>query len=232
MTTGVDTGTLHTPTQARVLAELLDPAGPRPSFDPELGPSLRAALEEALHECAQSVPEGQHLSVRKGTLGQIHTCEGHWAAMAADPFEWSGPVARGVVAHKSLELQIGLRDVLAPLDLVDVAIDRLVSAGSDWGPRDWLLDAPPAELAELRTSVADWLTKFDDTFPPLRRAWRPRLESAMTVELCEARISLRGKVDLAIGRAIGTTARVLIVDFKSGSVRRSHIDDLRFYALL
>jgi len=46
------------------------------------------------------------------------------------------------------------------------------------------------------------------------------------------RVLLRGKVDLALGRAEGTQAKVLIVDFKTGRPLPVHTDDLRFYALL
>jgi hypothetical protein len=87
-------------------------------------------------------------------------------------------------------------------------------------------------LAQVRGDAADWVVKFDDTFPPLRRAWRPRLESPLTVHLCGGRVVLRGKVDLALGRAEGTTARVLVVDFKTGRPSAGFADDLRFYALL
>ena len=42
----------------------------------------------------------------------------------------------------------------------------------------------------------------------------------------------KGKVDLSLGRRDGERARILIVDFKSGSPFHGHVDDLRFYALL
>lgn len=43
---------------------------------------------------------------------------------------------------------------------------------------------------------------------------------------------LWGKVDLALGRAAGDEARVLLVDLKTGRSHASHLDDLRFYALV
>jgi hypothetical protein len=95
-----------------------------------------------------------------------------------------------------------------------------------------LLDAPQTELAELRAAASDWVIKFEDTFPRPRRAWRPRVESPLALELCDGRIVLRGKVDLALGRAEGTRANVLIIDFKTGRMRQSHLDGLRFYALI
>jgi hypothetical protein len=146
-------------------------------------------------------------------------------------FSWSPAAARGTVAHKAVELSITLRDCPTPLDLVDLAIDRLID-GADRGISAWLLDAPAAEVAELRGAASDWVTKFQDTFPQLQRTWRPRLESSLMVELCGGRVILRGKVDLALGRAEGTQARVLIIDFKSGRALPVYAQDLRFYALL
>jgi hypothetical protein len=223
---------LLTPTQARAMTDLFGAGQSRPTFDQGLGPALRAELEEALAPIAAGLPADKTLAATKGALAHVHTCEGLWVAEAAAGFAWSTPTARGTVAHKAVELAAHLGDVPPPLDLVDLAIERLIDAGGDWGPRTWLLDAPAAELAELRGAAADWVVKFQDTFPPLRRQWRPRLESALTVELCGGAIALRGKVDLALGRAEGTEARVLIVDFKTGRLQRMHIDDLRFYALL
>ena len=214
------------------MTELFGSGQERPLFDADLGPALRRRLQEALGPVAEALPPGRTLGATKGGLARIHTCEGLWAAESGPGFTWSPPTARGVVAHKAVELAVHLSDVPPPLDLVDLAIERLIDAGGDWGPRSWLLDAPAAELAELRGAAADWVVKFQDTFPPLRRHWRPRLESALTVDLCGGSIALRGKVDLALGRAEGTEARVLIIDFKTGRMQRMHIDDLRFYALL
>ena len=221
-----------TPTQRRVLTDLLGSGQRRPLFDAELGPALRTELEAGLADLAATLPPSTTLSVNKGALGRLHTCEGLWVAEQAAGFRWSAPVARGIVAHKAVELGIHLRDVPPPHDLVDMAIERIIETGGDWGPRDWLLDAPAAELAELRGAAADWVIKFEDTFPPVRRSWRPRLESSLTVDLCDGSLALRGKVDLALGRAEGNEGRVLIVDFKTGRPSRIHIDDLRFYALL
>jgi hypothetical protein len=214
------------------MTELFGSGQERPIFDADLGPALRQQLQEALAPIAATLPSDRTLAATKGALARVHTCEGLWVAESGPGFTWSPPTARGVVAHKAVELAVHLRDVPPPLDLVDLAIERLIDAGGDWGPRSWLLDAPAAELAELRGAAADWVVKFQDTFPPLRRHWRPRLESALTVDLCGGSIALRGKVDLALGRAEGTEARVLIIDFKTGRMQRMHIDDLRFYALL
>jgi RecB family exonuclease len=220
-----------TPTQLRVAAELFDREGHRPSFDPDLGPELTRLLEEGLGPVVADRQPSDALWVSKRALGQVHACEGWLLAEQDLPFSWSAPAARGTVAHKAVELSITLRRRSAPLDLVDLALERLVESG-DKGLGTWLLDADPAELAQLRSDAADWVVKFEDTFPALRRAWRPRLESSLTVELCGGRVVLRGRVDLALGKADGSTARVLIVDFKTGRPQAVFTEDLRFYALL
>ncbi len=45
-------------------------------------------------------------------------------------------------------------------------------------------------------------------------------------------ITLGAKPDLALGRAVGHQARVLIVDLKTGQRYHRDADDLRFYALV
>lgn len=220
-----------TPTQVRVRRELFGHGSRRPSFDPGLGPRLRRFLEKRLSEVVAERCSEDPVYVGKQSLAQVHTCEGWACAQRSVPFSWSAAAATGTVAHKAVELSVTLHETPSPLDLVDLAIERLIES-TDRGIRGWLLDAPAAELAELRGAAADWLVKFQDSFPTLQRSWRPRLESALTVELCDRAVVLRGKVDLALGRADGTTARVLIVDFKTGRPHQVHAEDLRFYALL
>ena len=231
MTSFATVGLAPTPTQVRVTEELFGRGQDRPDFGPDLGRELRALLEEGLAPLVADRQPSEPLVLSKRTIAQAHSCEGLLQAERAAGFSWSAPAARGTVAHKAVELSITLRDCPSPLDLVDVAIERLID-GSERGISAWLLDAPAAEVAELRGAACDWVTKFQDTFPALQRGWRPRLESSLMVELCGGRVVLRGKVDLALGRAEGTQARVLIIDFKSGRALAVHAQDLRFYALL
>jgi hypothetical protein len=220
-----------TPTQSRVAIELFDRGTARPAFDPGLAAELRTILERGLAPVVAERSPDEPLYLAKRALAGVLTCEGLLVAERSLAFSWSASAARGTVAHKAVELTLTLPDCPSPLDLVDLAIERLIESG-DRGIRSWLLDAPASEVAELRGAAADWVVKFQDSFPSLRRTWRPRVESPLSVELCGGRVLLRGKVDLALGRADGTTARVLIVDFKTGRPQRAHAEDLRFYALL
>ena len=219
-----------TPTQERVLSDLMGNGQARPTFDADLASRLRAELEERLAPVATQLGDRQ-LVVHKSALSRVHACEGHHVAEAEAGFSWSAPAAVGVVAHKAIELSVSLAPPDGLAALVDVAIERIAS-DVDRGLGAWLAGASELDRAEVRGGAIDRALKFEDEFPPIKRAWRPRLESTLLTSLCGDRIVVRGKVDLALGQARGTTAGVLIVDFKTGKPRRDHTDDLRFYALL
>jgi hypothetical protein len=218
-----------TPTQQRVTDELLDRGGPRPEFARDLGVRLRARLEAELSPLAVRIPD-ESLYIGKRVLREVHQCERHHLASTAAGFTWTAATARGAVAHKALELRVHVTPALAPAELVDGAIERLRE--DEWGPAEFLCRARPLELAELRAGATDVVSKFEDGFPPMPVAWRPRLESSLRVELCHGKIVVQGKVDLALGQAHGTQARVLLVDLKTGQPAAAHADDLRLYALL
>lgn len=186
-------------------------------------------MEEALAPIADGL--GRLLRISKHDLSSVHTCEAYFRA-EKDSFVWAARNAYGTVAHRALRLSVTLRDEPTPLDLVDMAIDAYVAEeqGSGLGP--YLTGASRVELAELRAQANDMVVQFMECFPPLRREWRPRTDTAVVVKLCDDRITLRGKPDLAFGQARGNEAGVLIVDLKTGWSYPHHFDDLRFYALL
>jgi hypothetical protein len=226
---------LLTPAQTLVVDDLLAFGQPRPTFADDLAPRLLDVLEEGLAPVlAELEPLQLELTVNKGALAQVHSCEAHHLAEAEVPFEWSVASARGTVAHRALELAVFRPDAhkVSPLELVDEALNRLIVEGDDWSPRDFLRAADPAELAEVRGAACDVVTKFQECFPPLRASWRPRLESGCRVDLGAGSVTLRAKVDLALGRPVGYEGRVLIVDVKTGRPYPTHLDDLRYYALL
>lgn len=223
------------PAQQRVVVELMAWGQERPTFDPDLGPALRAQLEEALAPVAAAVDDdapGDELYVSKAALSQVHACEAHFRAQAAEPFEWNSRNARGSVVHKALELAVSSRHSHAPLDLIDHATEMLAGDDRRSSPGSWLTSAPELELAELRASANEMVVKFLECWPPLKAAWSPRSETKISAELCGGRIVLGGNVDLALGLARGREARALYVDLKTGRSYSNHIDDLRFYALI
>jgi len=143
------------------------------------------------------------------------------------------------------ELEEGLAPVFEHLGPVELTLNKGVLAqvhaceshylAESDTPFEWSVAScrgKISHLAEVRSAACDVLTKFQECFPPLAPAWRPRLESSCRVELGGGSVVLRGKVDLALGRPVGYEARVLIVDVKTGRPYPTHLDDLRFYALL
>jgi hypothetical protein len=221
------------PAQQLVVEELMARGRPRPTFSPDLPIQLRDAVEAGLAPVAERLGAAE-LYVRKRDLTQVHACEAHHQAERQQGFPgWSASTARGTVAHKAIELAVFIKEELPPLELVDAAIQRFEDDLDDiWGPGEWLRTAPAVARAELRSEANERVVRFLQSFPPLSPRWIPRLEAPVRVELCDGRIIVQAKADLVLGRAKGTEARVLIVDFKTGGSYATHADDLRFYALL
>lgn len=219
-----------TPVQEEVLALLGATRDERPTFDAGLRHELRAELEEGLAPLADQVPDGQRLWLNKHALSQVHGCEARFLAERDIPFQWTPPIARGTVTHKAIEYLLSWRGQPAPLELVDEALARLELGGD--GLAEWLAACPESERAELRSLANEHVAKFTELFPPIRRSWTPVTEAAVRLELCEGRIVLQGRIDLSLGRADGTTAGKVLIDFKTGGFNPAHLDDLRLYALV
>jgi hypothetical protein len=226
-----------TPAQADTLRALRG-AGPRPTFDEGLRVELRRELEERLAPWTDLLPDprvargAKPLWAGKTPLERVLTCEAHHLAESAEPFAWSLASVRGTVAHRAIELSLHRVDRPPPLELVDAAIERLEADGTSAG--GFLADLDASERAELRSDVNNLVLDFLDQFPPMqpRRAWRAATELRLTADICGGRVTLQGKVDLALGAPVGTEAGRVFVELKTGAVRPGHVDDLRFYALL
>ena len=219
-----------TPAQQRVLVDLMASGRPRPRFQPTLADELRSDLESALGPLNGVSPD-QPMWVSKGALADVHTCEAYSQARGDWP-GWTARTARGTVVHRALETMVGSREELAPLEVVDHAIARLATDDTRSSLAPWLAEASPLDLADLRAGANEVVAKFVECWPPLKAAWRPRTEVSLRQELGGGRVVLSGKVDLVLGLARGDEARSLIVDLKTGPPYPSHLDDLRFYALL
>ncbi|HWJ99053.1 MAG TPA: PD-(D/E)XK nuclease family protein [Acidimicrobiales bacterium] len=223
-----------TPAQQRTLADLGAGGGDRPVFPSGLRERLRSVLEAELAPVLGDLGPDELLTLSKHLLSQVHGCEARFLAELDAPFVPSVPIVRGTVAHKAIELGIHWRGEPIPLELVDEAIARLTE--SDLWMAGFLQGCTEAELAELRASSGDRVSKFFECFPPLKPVWRPVTESSQYVELLDARVVLRGKVDLTLGTAtaseLGNHAGKVVIDLKTGAPNARHRDDLRFYALL
>lgn len=218
------------PAQQEVLDLLGANPDERPTFPPSLKSTLRADLEDALRDLASEIRPEEPMFVNKHALAMVHGCERRYLAETEQVFEWSPPLARGTIAHKAIELSMHQRHRPIPLDLVDEAMNRLER--SDDSISVWLSTCSETERAEVRAFANERVATFLECFPPLKSSWSPVTEARMRVELLDHRIILSGRSDLTLGRADGRTAGKVIIDFKTGSMSPTHLDDLRFYALL
>jgi hypothetical protein len=227
---GGDHGREFTPAQQDVIDLLGCALEDRPRFDPALRNELRDSLETQLGDLALDPGlERDPLWLTKYKLKEVHGCEAKF--MADDQgFTPSAATARGTIAHKAIELTVNLPEDTPPLDLVAEAIERLCEA--DVWLSEWLRGCSEVEKAELRAEVNELVVKFQDCWPPLRPQWRPVPESRLYADLCHGRVTLAGKVDLALGRAEGDRAGRVLVDLKTGRTAQVHREDLRFYALI
>jgi hypothetical protein len=220
------------PAQQDVLDLLGAPKADRPTFDAALRHELRAELEHQITTAVDSLdPDGKdQLFVNKHALASIHGCEAKYLADGDEPFVWTPQLARGTVAHKAIELSVTWKGQISPLDLVEEAIARLEN-GTD-GLADWLQTMSESDGAELRSVANQRVAAFLEIFPPLQRNWIPVPEAKMRAELADQRVIVQGRADLTLGRAHGTTAGKVVIDFKTGGFNAAHTDDLRLYALL
>ncbi len=217
------------PAQQQVLNELgtLD----RPTFRMDLRTDLRHNLEEALEPIVADAAEANGaLFVSKRQLGMLHGCEARYIADKSEEFTWTIASARGSVAHKAIELLVAHRGNPTPLDLVESAVARIEA--DEKGLSTFIQQLNEAERAELSGKANDFVTTFTETFPPLNRKWVPVAESSVRAMLCNDALTLMGRVDLSLGRTRGQEAGKVLIDLKTGQPSHSHLEDLRFYALL
>ncbi|NBP52949.1 MAG: hypothetical protein EBU67_01390 [Actinobacteria bacterium] len=208
---------------------VLDALAKRADFvptTPELADEIEAHLVDALEPVARNYSPTNALFITKHKLGSVHSCEAHHVA-TRDTFAWSVPSVRGTVLHKAIELLLNVRSSRSPGDLVDDALDRIVESERGTAS-DFIASLSPAEQAELRAGVVDLVTKYEDSFPPLKPEWRPVVESPAKVNLFGGAVVLSTRSDLTIGHP----GSKVIIDMKSGRVTQSHREDLRFYSLV
>jgi len=218
--------------QERVVQELGATSQERPVFPDGLAVGLRERLTEGLRGIASNLPEDENLFVSKFLLSQVLGCEAKHLYEQQREFAWSVPVARGTVAHKAIELSVHWRTIPIAHELVDQALGALTNDGSPIA--SYLLELPEAEHAQLRSDASNATQAFLDGFPPLRSKpqWRPAVEVRGRYEFLHSKIVLSGKVDLSLGGPTGDRSGRVFIDLKTGRRSRTHVDDLRYYALI
>jgi hypothetical protein len=216
------------PQAERTRAVVLAIGQPRPTFPADLADRLRERLEEGLAPVVARLGAKDSLRITKHDLTTVFGCERRFR----DDGEFVPSLAtvRGTVVHRALARMVVERRSPTPLDAAEEAVAAMADH-TGWYA-EFLRSLSDDDRSELVGEVANVLTAFVTDWPPVRREWTPRVEFTLRVELCDRRVSLMGRPDLALGKPVGTTAKVLMVDFKTGWVRPEHREDLRFYALL
>jgi hypothetical protein len=155
---------------------VLDALAKRPDFapsTPDLADDIEAHVSEALEPIAAHYTAERSLVIAKHSLNSVHGCEAQHVANRGK-FAWSLPLVRGTVLHKAIELLINVRVPRTPSEIVDDALDRIVESEGK-SASDYVASLSPAEQAELRATIVDLVTKYEDSFPPLK----PRCTSAV-----------------------------------------------------
>jgi hypothetical protein len=217
------------PAQQRVADGLLDLGGTRPPLDTDLGQRLAASLGERTRWAVNALDEaGETLFVNKHAVATVLACETRWRV--GSDFAWSRATATGSIAHQAAELLLMGKLGGAPADAVDGIVADL--RGSDDSLGQFLDFASPTDLAAIRSAAITNATTVVDGFPPIGRGWNARAEQSYAANLGGRTIVLNARPDLAFGRPTGPDARSLLIDFKTGRPHQTHIDDLRYYALV
>ena len=217
-----------TPAQRETLELIRLPSDQRITHDPALRPQLHLELEAATEHLVDLIDKPLWISKRQ--LQAVNSCEALYEAQQLEPFEWRIPMTRGQIFHKCVELSIHLFPARTAPELVDEALSSIINRGD--GLADFLSSLSDIERAEIRSDVSSLLQTFFDTFPPLKKAWRPTTELPRKAILHKGKIVLQGRFDLTIGQPDESTAGRVLVELKTGRAVPHHLDDLRFYALL
>ena len=213
--------------QESVLQVLAKPAAWEP-LPTEVTDRIKSTFLEGLKALEPLLNEQDPIWISKHKISSVLSCEKQFVATQGD-FHWTTANSKGQVAHKAIELLINWRGHVTPMDLAEAAIDRLSDADDRAGSiGEFLGNMSPAEFAELKAEVVDYITKFIECFPPIKKEWQPVVESSATFNHLGRSLVLAGKTDLVLG-AQGSK---VILDFKTGNINPVHRDDLRFYSLV
>jgi hypothetical protein len=221
--------------QRDTLDRLIGPADARPGFDPDLKARLQAIAEAEIE--GETAPGG--VSISKRLMSDLSKCEGFFAATLlreGPPFEHSEVSASGSLLHRAIkeDIAVGSADRIdGPDDVCRAALGKLLESDREFAGYWATIDADAR--ARICDRAAALLARFREVFPPLRQMrseLQPAAEAPYRADLNEDNVTLRGIVDLAIGRVEPNVASRLLIDHKTGNARPEFAEEMRFYALI
>jgi hypothetical protein len=217
------------PAQQAVVDGLLNLRDAGPRVDADEVEHIRRGFTERTQWAVDALDEaGQTLSVNKYTIGAALGCETRW--QFGGDFSWNVRNAAGSVSHRAAELLLVGRLNATPMDGVAAAIELMREENPAFA--EFLDDGPPARAAAVRADATTHVASLVDGFPTLPKRFLPRTEQTFQATLGSRTVQLNARPDLALGRPAGPDARSLLIDLKTGAPHQSHVDDLRFYALV
>lgn len=209
---------------------VIDALGIEPGWEPlpaSVVEQIEAQLATELAPLEGLFTAEAPLRVNKHHLATVHGCEKHHVLQREAPFAWNVNTVRGTIAHKGIELLLNWRGPVVPAEIVDAAITSVAE-----NPREsasgFLISLSAHEMAELRGAVLGAVTTFLECFPPIKAQWRPMVEYSASYSLFGSSVLFTSRMDLVLGGP----GRKVIIDLKTGRLTSTHVDDLRFYALI
>jgi hypothetical protein len=212
------------------LDELIDPTAARPVHRPELVVELHGYLEQSLGQLAGM----QHLQtpvvVSKARIAELSSYESVVPISRRTPFSRSEKGAFGEVVDVAITIALGTG---APAgDAVARALEevRARRRGSLAEVVDGLAPAARnAFVCEAEDLVAGLLAVWPD-IPRTQIKSQVRLK----VRLLGGAVVLSGQPDLILGSLQGEAgmSRAVVLDWKTGGIRSSHIGESHFYGLV
>lgn len=250
------------PAQIRVLDQLGSQKHERPTNRADLARDLTDLLESSIRELSEQahselaelghdptraratelpysavgpVPNTKEpLVVTKHKLSQLTGCQIGYITDLSTPFSWTVPTARGTIIHKAIELSFRQPNML-PVNLAAAVLDHLKANDPAYDSLSAMLhNLDIITSSELENSVCNAINAYREGFPPIsgQANWFPIIEGRSRVQLCDRIVTLVGKADLTLGSPDANISQRVIIDFKTGSRRATHLSDLRFYSLI
>ena len=217
------------PAQRAVADGLLSLRDAGPHVDDDTIRQIKRGFTERTQWAVDALDEaGETLSVNKYTIGAALGCETRW--QFGGDFSWNVRNASGSVSHRGAELLLVGRLDATPMDAVAAAIELMREENPAFA--EFYDEATAAQRAAIHADATTHVTSLAHGFPVLPKKMYPRTEQSFQATLGGRTIQLNARPDLAVGRPAGPDARSLLVDLKTGAPHQSHVDDLRFYALV
>lgn len=217
-----------TPSQVRILDDLLAIGAPRPSCSAGIASDMTERISSRLDPYRAAWTESSFF-LSKSTFLDHARCEGMALARAAERTQVpTGPLLRGKAAHRAIQMSYTHPHV-SPDGAVRAALSSICDEDED--SRSWWDGASPAEQSDTIVGATSVVVNFLDDFPPLDPSWSPRFEEPISARAGILRLSVRA--DLTLGRPRGDGRQtMLLIDFKSGALNESHTLEASFYALV